>query len=345
MKIKTQKIGLSVILSATFLLSACSSTQQLYLSQDKSPLEENLPNITLQQLLTKPVENAYCKENSSVEMQHGGGILLYNAKNYKEAKNCFVMAAPEIPRATCFLAEIAKSEKQTSPKPIDYYIYGATQKDWCAEWALYFAYLRGEGLPKDEALAYRWLERSAMHGNSEAQRRLGTYYIDNNNLPLAYVWYSFADEYDSSNNFRDYIKKQMTEKQIKEGEKLLTEIRPSVTPLKELHDEGRRENTGRYLVTITMNYPEVLKGKSSAEQVEWVSELVRKGERIPAMTKNSQFIALIVLTGKAQLKNPGIDLSSNTKLIETLTTYKNNNSKDFVADLVKAGTKVLSEKD
>ncbi len=69
-----------------------------------------------------------------------------------------------------------------------------------AQFQLGLAYVAGEDLPRDPALAARWFERAAMQGHAASQVNLGALYESGNGLPRdeaqAAKWYAKAAEQD-----------------------------------------------------------------------------------------------------------------------------------------------------
>lgn len=333
----------------SILLIGCSNTptDNLFLSKDKIQLEKQLPQVTLTQILPKPIENVYCQQSMDTDLLYGSGLILFNHSLYNEAKSCFIMTAPVEARSVCFLARINEEDKtkdksQVKKENMDYYAYGATQNDWCAEWALYFDYLHD----KDEAkrgLAVQWLEWSAIHGNDNAQRSLGTYYKENNNLPMAYAWYHFTDQSDKNSNFTNYVKSEMTPAQIKEGERLIEKMKPFVVSREMMLKEGKIERVREYSARLYLHYPELIQGKTIEERRSWISNIHNKTIDLPYIKTTSEALAFIVLTGKAQQqKNPEADLANNKKLIKVFTEEDKGPPNMRWVRLVEKGTKALN---
>ena len=76
----------------------------------------------------------------------------------------------------------------------------AEEGDAKAQYQLGVAYLRGEGTTSDLALAYKWIEKSALQGYVEAQFALGQMHQVGRgalqSFPLAFKWYEKAAQQD-----------------------------------------------------------------------------------------------------------------------------------------------------
>jgi len=76
----------------------------------------------------------------------------------------------------------------------------AEDGDAKAQYQVGVAYLRGEGTTPDLALAYKWIEKSALQGYAEAQFALGHMHQGGRgalqSFPLAFKWYEQAAQQD-----------------------------------------------------------------------------------------------------------------------------------------------------
>ncbi len=96
----------------------------------------------------------------------------------------------------------------------------AEQGDPDAEWQLGILYHDGDGVPKDDAVAVRWFERSAEQGYVSAQSTLGAYYWAGRGVPQdlskAYFWSQLAlaqGDKDSKSRLEG-LSAQMTQAQV-----------------------------------------------------------------------------------------------------------------------------------
>ena len=95
-----------------------------------------------------------------------------------------------------------------------------------AQYYLGMMYLNGQGVEQDYEEAGKWFRKSAEHGVPQAQYKLGHLYNEGQGLPrdleYAYAWYRVGAEYhhQKSINSIDAVKKQLTDEELKEAEKL-----------------------------------------------------------------------------------------------------------------------------
>ena len=73
---------------------------------------------------------------------------------------------------------------------VQYFIKGAELGDTDAQTELGLCYLYGEGIFKDESLAFDWFFKAANAGHPTAQYFLGTYYESNGQFETASEWLS-----------------------------------------------------------------------------------------------------------------------------------------------------------
>lgn len=99
-----------------------------------------------------------------------------------------------------------------------------------AQYNLGNIYRKGVGIPKDNAKAIKWFRLAAKQGHASAQSNLGLIYYKGDgvteNSVLAYKWWTLAAEQgdeDATKN-KAIIKKEMTDEQIAEGQKLASEF-------------------------------------------------------------------------------------------------------------------------
>ena len=103
-------------------------------------------------------------KSQGVDLLFGIGYKLNEIEDYKNAKGCFAMAAPDYTRAFCYLStttdqETDKPKAERDRESFNYIAYSASQNDWCAEYGMYATYWFGDkDIPKDRDLALRWLE-------------------------------------------------------------------------------------------------------------------------------------------------------------------------------------------
>lgn len=94
--------------------------------------------------------------------------------------------------------------------------------------------------PKDIESAIAWYMRAAVQGSLQAQNQLAEAYAENNNLTMAYAWFSIAKQKrlsPSAQGSYDRLLKRIMESQKVEGERFangIIEKHPSVTRWNEL---------------------------------------------------------------------------------------------------------------
>ena len=94
-------------------------------------------------------------------------------------------------------------------------------------------YAKGQGVPKDYKMAFKWYTKSAEQGDASAQNNLGNMYKEGRVVPQDYVkahmWYNIASQ---SNEFamkeianlsKEHVEEQMTPKQITKAQKLASQ--------------------------------------------------------------------------------------------------------------------------
>ena len=97
-------------------------------------------------------------------------------------------------------------------------------------------YLKGEGIPQDDAEAVQWFRRAAEQGHAEAQFGLGLMYSTGKGVPQDYVaahlFFNLAgakgDE--EARKARDVLAAKMTAAQIAEAPRRAREWKPKTSP-------------------------------------------------------------------------------------------------------------------
>jgi len=108
----------------------------------------------------------------------------------------------------------------------------ADQGNAAAQNRLGFMYVKGRGVPQDDAEAARWYRLAADQGLSAAQFILGSMYAVAQGVPRdfvrAHMWLNLAaaQNYEDAGKMRDLIGKLMTPAQIAEAQKLAGEWKP-----------------------------------------------------------------------------------------------------------------------
>ena len=95
-----------------------------------------------------------------------------------------------------------------------------------AQFNLALMYANGEGVPENDAEAFKWYRKAADQGDADAQVNLGLMYANGEGVPenniRAYVWWSMAKTQGSATAVRniDKLKPKMTPQQIADGQAL-----------------------------------------------------------------------------------------------------------------------------
>ena len=119
----------------------------------------------------------------------------------------------------------------------------AEQGDTRAQYNLGHMYDEGEGVPENDREAVKWFRKAAEQGYALAQYRLGFMYAFANGVGKdyvkAYAWANLAaaqggnrfitvkewfEEEEKSVEFKDWLTKQMTTKQVAKAQKLSAEL-------------------------------------------------------------------------------------------------------------------------
>ena len=104
-----------------------------------------------------------------------------------------------------------------------------------AQYKLGVAYAYGEGVEQDIEQATEWYTKAAEQGYSIAQRSLGNIYTNGDgieqNKPLGLAWYSILAERGNVMDVhrRDALKKELTEPEIEEAERLKQQLSSNIT--------------------------------------------------------------------------------------------------------------------
>ena len=108
----------------------------------------------------------------------------------------------------------------------------AEQGHAVAQYSLGLLYANGQGVPKDDAQARQWYEKSAAQGGAKAQFYLGMQSAFGEGGPVdlaqAHMWYSLAagNGHAAATVYRNELTRQMTPAQIAEAHKRAREWKP-----------------------------------------------------------------------------------------------------------------------
>ncbi|WP_256667419.1 MULTISPECIES: hypothetical protein [unclassified Pseudomonas] len=308
-----------------------------------SPDEElnaTLPKVSLNELLPPAVANEHCNPDLDSDLLYGIGYQLYNDNQSAEARNCLIMAAPTHDRALCYLASIAEQDSSKDSAERDreafgYMAYSARKSDACAEFGMFQNFTFGmRGQTPDTALGLRWLERSARHGDTDAQQTLVRLHNNKGNLPLAYSWARVLDDTAKT----EALKQKMNPQQISEGEQGYEQLSKSVTSQDSVRKEAREENIAVYTANIHMEYPETFKGMSVADRHAFMEQAVATVSARPEFSTRGQLYAYVMLARKAQLQKAGVDVLQNPQILQVLSDPELE-----VADMLKKAEVILGQ--
>jgi len=104
------------------------------------------------------------------------------------------------------------------------------EKDALAQYYLGVMYMKGQGVEQDYKQASEWLRKASENRLPQAQYKLANLYTEGKGVPkdyeFAYLWYStgVAHNHALSKNAIDNAKARLSESELKEAEKLLTEF-------------------------------------------------------------------------------------------------------------------------
>ncbi len=109
----------------------------------------------------------------------------------------------------------------------------AEEGDSDAQYALGLMYVRGDGVPQDDAQALAWLRKAAEQGDVRAQNNVGFMHATGRGVPRdnveAYKWLTLAasrvtgEDKPRFEEARDTLAKQMTPAQLAEAQRLAGE--------------------------------------------------------------------------------------------------------------------------
>ncbi len=118
---------------------------------------------------------------------------------------------------------------------MEWFRKAAEQGNVEAQLQLASCYGTGEGVAnKDHSEAVKWYRKAAEQGNAEGQCGLGSYYKIGLGVPkddvLAYMWVNLAavSGNEHARRFREELEKRMTGEQIAEAQRLARNWKPSV---------------------------------------------------------------------------------------------------------------------
>ncbi|ROL64159.1 hypothetical protein BK634_28765 [Pseudomonas chlororaphis] len=310
-------------LALATLLAACASTAPEKTEPTVLELNDTLPKLTLQSVLPQVAANEHCNPAMDSDLLYGTGFNLYELEDYKNAKSCFAMAAPHYTRAFCYLStttdqEQDKPKAQRDNESFNYIAYAASQNDWCAEYGMYATYWFGDkGFTKDPALATRWLERSAMHGNPEPQQRLADDAEEAGDLVKAYAWLKVIDDTEDTSQL-DALKAKMSPEQLAEGEQRFNELNARVTSKQVMYDEAREEEVSVFSAEILLDAPDTFKGVPMAERRAFVKQALVKARESGQFTKRGAVTQYIIVSRLAQQRYPRAEILNNKKLLAVI---------------------------
>lgn len=284
-------------------------------------LNATLPKLSLKELLPQAVTNEYCNLYMDSDLLYGIGYQLYNDEKPEQARSCLIMAAPTHDRALCYLASIAeqdtsKDSAQRDREAFSYMAYSAVRNDSCAEFGMFqnFAYgMRGQ--TPDTDLGLRWLERSARHGDPDAQQTLIRMHTNKANLPVAYSWARVLDDTAQI----DSLKQRMNPQQLSEGEKGYEQLSKNVISKDEVRKEAREENTAVYSANIHIQFPYTFKGLSQKDRHAFMENALATVSARPEFSTRNQFYAYVIISRQAQLHGTNADVLQNPQVMALLS--------------------------
>lgn len=306
------------VLFSTLILGCTSTAEQ---SETALDLNATLPALTLEDVLSPVEENAYCKRQMDSDILYGVGTTLFNANDQANAKSCLTFAAPEQHRAFCYLALIAagdaeKSQAERDQAYFNYIAYAASQNDWCAEYGMWRIYQGGSrGVERDPERARLWLERSALHGYGESQSTLAYHYEADKDFASSLAWLRISGADDEQ---QENLRQQMDANQLAASDKLYARLQQRVTSKEAMYAEAREEDIGRYSATIHLNDPDVLQGMTTQERRDFIRQAMFTALDLPYIETREQVTLYLVLSRRAQMRQPGADILQNPQLVALL---------------------------
>ncbi|AZD20337.1 sel1 repeat family protein [Pseudomonas chlororaphis] len=307
-------------LALAVLLAACATTAPEKTEPKIPELNDTLPKLTLESVLPKVSANEYCNPAMDADVLYGAGYKLYEAEDFKSAKSCFAMAAPNYTRAFCYLStstdqETDRPKAERDRESFNYIAYSAAQNDWCAEYGMYATYWFGDkDIPQDKHLAVRWLERSALHGNPEPQQSLADAAEESGDLVKAYAWLKVIDNTEDTSQL-DALKGKMSPEQLAEGEQRFSELKARVTSKQVMYDEARAEEVAIFSAEIHFDIPDLFKGMTTAERQAFVKAAIAKARDSGKFKLHYAVTQYIIVSRLAQQRYPGVDVLQNPKLV------------------------------
>lgn len=318
-------------LAIVALLVGCDA-----LSPDEK-LNKELPNLSIQELLPKPVANQYCKPGMDSELLYGLGSMQYDederlygigrvlieSKELQMAKNCMIMAAPEYTRSLCFLAGMVGSRPspENNREAFNYLAYAASKNESCAESSLSDVYIVGKlDQEQDKTLGMRWLERAARHGDFDSRQDLISLSSEQGNMPVAYAWARIQDDAEKI----AALKINMNPGQIAEGDQHYNQLLSQITSQEVLKQAHRKEQIALHSADVYINHPEAFEGMSPVERRALMASVVDTLSLYPDFTKRQQLYAYVLIARRTQSTGPAVDLWQNPAVRAVLNDKKMN---------------------
>jgi TPR repeat protein len=184
--------------------------------------------------LRQAAEQGYCGAESNLGVMYleGRGV----PQDYTEALKWFRQAADEgYAEAQFKLGNMCRDGQgmpQDDTEALQWYRRAADQGHDSAQYNLGVMYFNGQGVPQDYAEALQWFRRAADQGHVDAQYNLGVMYANGQGVPqdyiLAYMWTGLsaaAGAQDGASSLQ-FIRRQMTPKQIAKARRLAIDWRP-----------------------------------------------------------------------------------------------------------------------
>ena len=118
---------------------------------------------------------------------------------------------------------------------VRWYWLAAEQGHADGQYKLGCAYYFGQGIEEDDFKAARWFRRAAMKGHAHAQHKLGKTFhygdgvVEKDDV-AAYAWLCLAFQTGHAGAAEDLVRvaKQMTAKQIREGQRMAWELQDRI---------------------------------------------------------------------------------------------------------------------
>lgn len=283
-------------------------------------LNATLPKVGLDQLLPQATPNQYCTTQLDSELLFGLGYQLYDHDQPELARSCLIMAAPSYDRALCYLAKIAeqdstKDSAERDREAFGYLAYSARKNDSCAEFGMFQNFTFGmRGQTPDTALGLRWLERSARHGDTDAQQTLVRLHTNKGNLALAYSWARALDDQQKIQG----LKQKMSAQQLGEGEQEYQRLSPQLTSQDSVRQQNREQNIALYTAGVYQLRPTAFEGMPAAERHVFMDRALSRVSALPAFTNRLQLYTYAIIARQAQLRDPQLDILQNPQVLALL---------------------------